>query len=274
MFFAYVKAGCLNATMRGTLLRGVAVAVAVMSFDTLAATPLAPIDLYDASSGVLPDALPWAWSYGADTAGTVIQMNASPPVLVLDTRLSTGKAGYSQSIGAALDSDAGFAVDFRVRIGAESHASLHRSGFSVIVLDQRAQGVELSFWTGEVFAKNADRTANGTFTHGESIGIDTQTAARDYRLTFLGGQYSLASEGALLTGALRNYAPAADFPFNIVPYGMPNFVFFGDNTSSASALVELGRVSVSPIPEPAVGTLMLLGLGWLVCAKRRRGLRC
>jgi len=181
-----------------------------------------------------------------------------------------GYAGYGRNAGAVLDSGAGFSLDFAVRIGAESHANANRSGVSLIVTDHSAKGIELSFWTDEIFAKNAD----DGFTHGESIYLDTRTP-RAYRLTFQSGQYTLVTPGAdVLTGALRDYALVADPPFNVIPYGTPNYVFFGDNTSSASGRVDVSGITLAPVPEPAQWILLLAGVacvGGVAGRTRRRG---
>ncbi|RPI47248.1 MAG: PEP-CTERM sorting domain-containing protein [Betaproteobacteria bacterium] len=188
---------------------------------------------------------------------------------VFDTTLYSMYAGYGRDFGANLVGNADFRMDFSLRIGAETHSGGidgTRSGFSIVVTDESAQGIELSFWTDQVFAKNA---AAG-FPRGDSIAVDT-TSKRDYRLTVLGGQYTLVTDGVpTLSGALASYAPYASWPFNVVPYGTPNYIFFGDNTSSASALVELSSITLAPVPEPAEWALMAVGLACVAGVVRRR----
>jgi hypothetical protein len=79
----------------------------------------------------------------------------------------------------------------------------------------------------------------------------------------------------VLSGGLRNYS-AFSGPIN--PYILPNFVFLGDNTSSASATVELGPIVLQSdllsVPEPGLSwipvVLAVMSAGW---HSRRRSSR-
>ena len=65
----------------------------------------------------------------------------------------------------------------------------------------------------------------------------------------MGDTYTLtANAEPLLTGPLRDYSAFAGFPD---PYETPNFLFLGDNTTSAQARVRLRFVSVTGT-EPVV----------------------
>jgi hypothetical protein len=234
----------------------------VASFDTFAVTAGSADVLYEASSDVRPDqALP-QWTYGASNTDSIIGMDGD--VTFLDTTASAGMAGYFMQLATPLDSTAGFRLDFGLRIASETHDNDDRGGFDLIVLDQSARGIELDFWTDQVWAQNAG------FTHGETIAVDTQSALRSYQLTFLGGTYSLATAGApLLNGTLRDYAAGAS-PFAKLVYSQPSFIFFGDDTSSAAARAELSMMALSPVPEPGEWVLLLAGLGTLTLAVRSR----
>ena len=54
-------------------------------------------------------------------------------------------------------------------------------------------------------------------------------------------------------------------------YRTPNFLFFGDNTSSAQAVFGISYAAITTaVPEPRVWALMLAGLGLLGFVARRR----
>ncbi len=234
----------------------------VASFDTFAVSGGGSEILYQGSSGILPDQAPWSWNYAASNSDSTVGMAAG--VTFLDTTASSGMAGYGVLRGDPLDSAAGFRLDFALRIDTETHSNDDRAGFSLIVLDQAARGVELGFWSDRVWAQNAG------FTHGETMLVDTHSVQRDYRLTFHGSSYSLLTDGVLpLAGPLRDYAAEASFPASLV-YSQPSFIFFGDDTTSARARAELGMMALAPVPEPGEWTLLLAGLATMALAARRR----
>jgi hypothetical protein len=148
-----------------------------------------------------------------------------------------------------LDRTVGVRVNFTVQVDSEAHTNNDRAGFSVIILDKAAQGIELSFWENEIWVKSDDGTG-GLFKHGEGIAFAT-SALTDYQVIFMGDTYTLtANAEPLLTGPLRDYSAFAGFPD---PYETPNFLFLGDNTTSAQARVQLRFVSVTGT-EPVVPT--------------------
>ncbi|RLS97646.1 MAG: hypothetical protein DWI14_02965, partial [Planctomycetota bacterium] len=154
----------------------------------------------------------------------------------------------------------GFELSFRTSLLSESHTNANRAGYSVILLAQDARGIELGFWQNEIWAQNTD------FTHAEGVLIDT-TIARDYRLQIIGEEYRLF-EGttSLLSGALRTYTSPT------LPYTLPNYVYFGDNTTSASGSFLQGFIrlesNLSSVPEPSSMILAsVFGIG--CCAARR-----
>jgi len=277
MLSRFAADGCAFRMGSGWIARSLAAACLVVSLDTTAVgLGGGALPLYDASSDLLPTHASWGWTYGATGTPSVTQVTGG--VLTLDSTASSGQAGYNLYGGANLNSTLGFALDFSFKLNSETHGSnANRSGFSIIVLDQAAQGVELSFWTNEVWAKNADPAFSHSAT--ESISVDT-TIDRTYRLTFLGGTYTLTTDGAApLSGALRHYhyssgIPMIDDAVNAAVYDQTHYIFFGDNTMSAAANVALSAVTLAPVPEPAEWALMLLGLACVVAAARRRRVAC
>ena len=51
-----------------------------------------------------------------------------------------------------------------------------------------------------------------------------------------------------------------------LPYSIKNFIFFGDDTMSALASVDLTAISISAVPEPGTAAVMLAGLALLGAA--------
>ena len=171
-----------------------------------------------------------------------------------------------------LDRSAGVTVDFEVRINQEDHGTDNdRSGFVAIVVTNDRQGVELSFWKdagagmGEIWAQEIGFNHSTT----ESVPYDTSTSSTTYSLHILGLGYSLLANGApLLSGSLRDLSGVVmDVPD---VYDIPNFLFFGDNTTSAQANVTLGDIALTtPVPLPPSIALMLAACIGLVVQGRR-----
>ena len=170
---------------------------------------------------------------------------------------------FSAKVAVSLDrSGDGYTVRFDARLISESHSSTDRAGFSIIALGSDLAGIELGFWEGQVWAQSG-----ADFQHAEEASFDTTAEMVTYQLAVLGTEYTLYADGAeLLTGSLRDYSAHE----NLV-YSQSDFLFFGDNTTSAAGSVELGPISVldAAVPEPA--TMGLLSLGGLALLLRRRG---
>jgi len=79
------------------------------------------------------------------------------------------------------------------------------------------------------------------FTHAEDAPFTTTTGLISYTLAIHGGTYALSANGApILNGNLRDYTAFAGPPYNI-----PNFIFLGDDTSSAKAKIRLAAFAVT-----------------------------
>ncbi|HZZ73712.1 MAG TPA: PEP-CTERM sorting domain-containing protein [Pirellulales bacterium] len=182
-----------------------------------------------------------------------------------------------------LDRATGYTVQFTMQESSESHpATTDRAGFSLIVLGSDKQGIELGFWTDQVWAQN-DNATGGYFTHGEgtAAGFDA-TAVHQYDVAILGDAYRLYVDGQLqLNGSLRDYSASGVMITGNTPagpaaseiYNTPNFLFLGDDTSEAGASVTLSNVQMfaTAVPEPSSAALALVALGMLaVFASRRR----
>jgi hypothetical protein len=181
------------------------------------------------------------WSYVAiGLASNYLTNNAA----LFDTTPSTSTlAGWSEIAPISLNHTNGLTLHFTARVDAETHSSTNRAGFSVIILCDDAHGLELGFWSNTIFVQADDPL----FTHGEDVAISTTNTLVDYGLSLFATNYVLKANGAvILTGSVRNYT-AYNGPFNI--YSTPNFLFIGDDTSSATARVEIRNVTLIAAPR-------------------------
>ncbi len=196
--------------------------------------------LYEPSRGTSPS----AQSLSFFAFGPAVTETVGTTATVLDTATSlNAQAGY---IGKTpkLDRARGFTITFAVEVVQEAHSSEHRAGFSVIALSNDKRGIELGFWPDRVWAQQGGAPP-GLFTQAEGVAIDTAAPAT-YTLRIQTNSYVLSQSGIpVLTGTLRSYAEFGGFPD---PYETPNFLFFGDDTGSAGAIVKLGAVSINSGP--------------------------
>ncbi len=251
-------------TFRGSVFENYPMRILIQSLFVLLVTGGALhadlVVLYDDTQGNLPATQPWLF-YADDailSGGTVSQTaNASGVNLVTDNAVSAGYSNYIPLINTLknpsfplLDRSTGFRLSFELQITSETHVSNDRAGFSVILLANDMQGIEIGFWENEIWAQNDDPL----FSHGEGVAFDTTLGETSYDLTIVGNQYFLSAGGSLLlSSSLRDYTA-----FGGPPYTLGNYLFLGDNTGSAGANIQLGLVTISPIPEPAMFGLLAL----------------
>jgi len=202
--------------------------------------------LYDAAAGALPAAPLMNFT---DFPAGVASPTYENGVTIMDTTTS-GSSTYAGWIsnGSAthgfpiLDRTAGFQVDFTVQVENESHTNNSRAGFSIIILGQDVKGIELAFWENEIWAQN-DENTGGLFKHGEGTTFATTAGLIHYQVIVVNDTYTLtANNKPILTGPLRDYSKFSGFPD---PYETPNFLFLGDDTTSAQSRIRLGLVSVT-----------------------------
>jgi len=229
----------------------VAVMVSVCSPATRA------VVLYDGAAGTAPESQGWL-AY-QQLAGSPTHTTAGGKT-TLDTNSAQGiQAGYSNynvivpvnPSFPSLSRTDGFVVSLDMKLLTETHASNNRSGVSLIVLANDLQGIELGFWNNEVWAQSGS-----DFQHAEGAAFDTTAATTTYDVAIQGTTYQLRANGnPILSGNVRNYSAFG------LPYNLPNFVFVGDDTTSAQGSFEFSRLAV--VPEPsclASAAALLLGL--------------
>lgn len=203
--------------------------------------------LYDGSLDTLPGEQGFAFIEFPDGATQTITNGGT----ILDTLSTTGiYAGYFAlpELMPVLDRTAGFTVTFSATLLAETHNSENRAGFSIIALaddnegTEAVQGIELAFWGNEIFAQDDDQQGGTLFTHAESATYNTALPTA-YALFVITETYTLYADGApILSNRLRNYSNFSGFPD---PYETPNFLFLGDDTSSAAGRVKLDYVAAT-----------------------------
>lgn len=210
--------------------------------------------LYDAASGTIPSAP--LMSFIDVPPGNVLP-TYSEGVTILDT-ITPGRDTYAGWLanGATtpgfpiLNRAEGFQVNFAIQVESESHTNDHRAGFNVVILGEDTRGIELAFWEDQIWVQSDDSTG-GLFEHGEGIAFATTAALTDYQLTIVDDTYTLtANAKSILTGLVRDYSKFEGFPD---PYETPNFLFLGDDTTSAGSRVRLSMVSITGT-EPVIPT--------------------
>ena len=233
--------------------------------------------LYDGSSGVTPDLYtsnPYL-NFTSLVGGT---QSASGGVTTVDTSGSRSfYAGYSNYNNALtgfvnssfpiLDNSAGYTLSLTIATNSQTNSSNDRAGFSILVLGNDKKGIEIGFRNPntitsipDIFALNDD----STFTEGEqnpNLGGSLNTL-NTYELTVASNTYTLKNgSNPLLSGALRDYRP------NAVPgtlkqvYDTANFLFLGDDTTSAGGSVNIQAITLTTNPQSVPEPSNLLGIG-------------
>lgn len=199
--------------------------------------------LFDAALGSSPDQQGWTVF-----APLPLIVSMSENAFTFDSRSvgNTGRGGLSRETPVALIATNGYALRLTLRVDAESHRSVDRSGVSLILLGADRRGIELAFWTDRIWTQADDPL----FTHAEEGLIDTTRGFIDYAVAVLADTYTVTADGIpLLTGPLRDYTA---FSGDLDVYEFPNFLFLGDDTTSAAGAVSIRRIELLPPPRPTL----------------------
>ncbi|WP_129671964.1 hypothetical protein [Candidatus Chloroploca sp. Khr17] len=167
-------------------------------------------------------------------------------------RSLTQLADYAGYIGflaepQILTRTVGYTLTMTVELLAETHASLDRAGFSLLILDNESWGVELAFWEDQIWTQNDGmRDPGPLFTRGETVAFTPTLRPFTYTLVVQGDHYRLIVDATtILTGSLRRYEPVLSIenPLRLIYY-QSNLIFLGDNTSAAGANARLHSVAL------------------------------
>lgn len=255
--------------LRKLFLIGTAVITAVLATHLLlntlqtavAAAPTNTLVLYDGALGGTPDTQNFEYAavnpvFPFPPAQATQTYSPALGLTILDTMPEIGDlAGYAvtPTLAPTLSRQAGFRLDFSVRINSETHNNNNRAGFSITMLAEDLLGIEIAFWENEIWAQEGGNSPT-LFTHAEGVVYDTTTDIVDYELEIVESIYRLSANGVpVLSGPLRDYtAWEPPFPFIPDPYEQPNLIALSDNTSSARSETWISYVAITTDTIPLV----------------------
>lgn len=220
--------------------------------------------VYNPLAGTLPSAQGWLTFCLAPACSQSIDVNNN---FLFNTQAVSPatQAGHGR-LDLALNTVTGYQLDWQMQVLGESHLSNQRAGFSLLAVGSDVtQSIEIAFWNDEVWAYQHD-TTNG-FTKGTGAAFNTTMGMTDYSLRVQAGGYSVWANGnQLFAGLLDNYNTSG-----LAPYTVANTLFWGDDTSSASASVAMRTMQFGALTHhvPVPGTLWLAALGVLAGVSRR-----
>jgi PEP-CTERM motif len=193
---------------------------------------------------------------------TTFESFSSGSTLYDTSAINSLQGGFTRQ-DHVLNRAAGLSLGFTMQVTSETHDGTNgpnRAGVSVIAVTSDLMGIELGFWADRVWAQSGP-----SFTKAEEGLFNTTAALASYSLNIVGNNYQLLANGnPVVSGLLRDYSSFG------TPYNIPNFLFFGDNTTSARGSFRTSQITLGSVaPEPT--TLGLLALGGVLLARRRRG---
>ena len=223
--------------------------------ESQATTLRALIPLYDGLAGGAPASQGWLarnTMLSTETTGAnATTLDSMANFIILDGYSShTDETNPVNSAYPILNAATGYTIRFEVKLNSESHNTADRAGFAIVsVSNTITKAIELDFWSNEIWAQEDGILNNppyALFTHGlNSVAYD---AAHNtlYDLTIQGSAYTLFANGvSILTGPLRDYTAWDHLPvLPFDPYETANFLFLGDNSTSARSSFTLARAEI------------------------------
>ncbi len=175
---------------------------------------------------------------------------------------------FINSAFPVLDRQTGYDILFTAKMDSQTNNGINgslRAGFNLLVLSSDKMGIEIGFrnpntktdpFTPDIFSQdNGNFNVIGEINNNVGGIFDNFTS---YNLQVRGEQYSLFAGGTLLLkGNLRNYSVAQGFGSAV--YQTPNFLFFGDNTTSAGGTTQLQSIKVTAVPWDISGSATIFG---------------
>jgi hypothetical protein len=184
--------------------------------------------------------------------------------VTLDTTLDSSVQGGYGLIEPLLQSSPGFTLSFTARIDGETHDNGDRAGFSLIVTDGAKHGIEVGFWGSMIWPQKVGFSRDQT----KQVEFDT-SAMTTYSLTVIGGHYKLTAGNRTLLAGDTVFYDAPGLLGGDFPYRTPHVLFFGDDTSSASARFALQSVELTVVPEPGTVGFLCAGIVLIAWGLRR-----
>jgi hypothetical protein len=207
--------------------------------------------LFDASLGTDPEAQGWMFVsnlFDESETERFTENGLYSFNTLADISELAGYFGINHPGIGRLMEEHGLNLIFDLQVIEEYSFAESRGGFSIILLTDDLFGLELVFKQDSIWVYTAD------FMIGEAQTVNTVSDLCVYSISIKDDQYEIFIDGTLtLSGPLRDYSGFGP------PYNIPNFIFFGDNTSRAGAHIHLSQIKLEsgeyipqPIPEKTV----------------------
>jgi hypothetical protein len=265
------------------LMTGIA-ASGVIASGTFDRVDAVTINLYDGSSGVTPNnvANPYLAFAGpgntqsASGGVTTLNTSANQQILAGYSNYNPNLTSFVNPLFPILNRNTGYTLSFTMKLNSQTNNNPNRAGFNALILGSDKKGIELGFKQSDIFAYN--NSANLQSGERSTTLSGLISTLNTYNLNILGNNYTLKNNGnTLLTGLLRDYTGVVNpnTPATSV-YGTSNFLFLGDDRTTAGASVDIKNISLTtantPVPEPSsmAGVAVAIGCGAMFKRKLRK----